>query len=159
MFLVVIELPQSRKVVYVDIAILANSRKWMKSSEGWLVETSLLEIDGKELYPWKLIYPDGICGGLGQENATGVNLQVLKELPQLQEKERFGHSYMHMGSEKTCHRKKILITTKKLRDLQDLEITSRRDVVIVNEERRLLLLTLWNQYDQKEGRNLAEIGP
>ncbi|GJV49972.1 pectin acetylesterase 8-like protein [Tanacetum coccineum] len=37
------------------------------------------------------------------ENATGVNLQVLKELPRLQEKERFGQSYMHMGSEKTCY--------------------------------------------------------
>ncbi|PWA56841.1 hypothetical protein CTI12_AA412340 [Artemisia annua] len=40
---------------------------------------------------------------------------------------------------------------------QDSEITSRRDVVIVNEE--LLLLTLWNQYDEKEGRTLADIGP
>ncbi|PWA74144.1 hypothetical protein CTI12_AA254960 [Artemisia annua] len=42
---------------------------------------------------------------------------------------------------------------------QDSEITSRRDVVIVNEEKRLLLLTLWNQYDEKEGRTLADIGP
>ncbi|GJX02269.1 hypothetical protein Tco_0186182 [Tanacetum coccineum] len=52
--------------------------KWMKSSKGWLLEISLLEIDGKELYPWKLTYPDGIC--------------VLKELSQLQEKERLGQS-------------------------------------------------------------------
>nr|GEZ53363.1 hypothetical protein [Tanacetum cinerariifolium] len=38
---------------------------------------------------------------------------------------------------------------------QGSEIVTRRDLVIVDEEKKLLLMTLWNQFDDNEGNTLA----
>lgn len=37
------------------------------------------------------------------------------------------------------------------------EMTTRRDVVIVNEKKMLMLLTLWNQFNENEGTTLANM--
>lgn len=38
---------------------------------------------------------------------------------------------------------------------QGSPMITKRDVVIVNEEKKLLLLSLWNQFDEREGNTLA----